>query len=42
MLRDEQEGWTYRGIGDDDLYKVLERHTFNIVMPQGVAARGIW
>ena len=26
MLRDEQEGWTYRGIGDDDLYKILETY----------------
>ncbi len=42
MLRDEQEGWTYRGIGDNDLYKILETYTFNIVMPQGgIAARGI-
>ncbi len=26
MLCDEQEGWTYRGIGDDDLYKILETY----------------
>ncbi len=26
MLRDEQEGWTYRGIEDDDLYKILETY----------------
>ncbi len=26
MLCDEQEGWTYSGIGDDDLYKILETY----------------
>ena len=26
MLCDEQEGWAYRGIGDDDLYKILETY----------------